>query len=77
MRLLEVLHEDGHHHVDEDELSHQDKDYEKERGEEGVNTAVLETVRGVVTLLPDGVLHDPVPVVPRGDPEECEEGHSE
>ena len=76
MRLLQVLHQDGHHHIDQDELSHQHKHHEEKGGEERVNTTILETFLRVITLLPDGVLHDPVPVVPRGNPKECEEGHS-
>ena len=58
-----MLHEDGHHHVDEDELGHQDEDDEEERGDVLVDAAVAETVLGVITLLPQSVLHDPVPVV--------------
>ena len=52
-----MFHEDGHDHVDEDELGHQDEDDEEERSEKGCNTAVLKTVRRGVTLLSDGVLH--------------------
>ena len=58
-----MLHEDGHHHVDKDELGHQDEDDEEERGDVLVDAAVAETVLGVITLLPQSVLHDPVPVV--------------
>ena len=88
-----MLHEDGHHHVDQDELGQQHKHHEiewsqvlktyhpeyvnnDERDKDLIYTAVLQTVVSVITLLPESVLHDPVPVVPRGDPEECEEGHS-
>ena len=63
MRLLQVFHEDSDNHVDQDKLGHQDEDHEEERGEESGDAAVLQTVRGGVALLPDGVLHDPVPVV--------------
>ena len=63
MRLLQVLHQDSHHHIDEDKLGHQHEDHEEERSEDCGDAAVLQTVRGLVTLLPDGVLHDSVPIV--------------
>ena len=55
MRLFKVFHQDGHHHIDQDKLSHQHEDHEEERGEYCCYTAVLETVRGAVTLLSDDV----------------------
>ena len=61
-----MFHEDGHHHVDQDELSHQDEDNKEERSHVLVDTAVAETVIRGVTLLSQRVLHDPVPVVPCG-----------
>ena len=59
-----MFHEDGHHHVDQDELGHQDEDHEEERSHVLVDAAVTETIIGGVALLSQGVLHDPVPVIP-------------
>ena len=64
VRLLQVLHEDGHHHVDQDELGHKDEHDEEERSDVLVDAAVAETIVRGVALLPQGVFHDPVPVVP-------------
>ena len=58
-----MFHENSNHHVDQDKLSHQDEDNEEERRESSGYTAVLKTVRGDVTLLSDGVLHDAIPIV--------------
>ncbi len=77
VRLLEVLHEHGDDHVDEDELRHEDEDDEEEGCEVGGDAAVLEAVVAVLALLAQRVLHDAVPVVAGGDPEQREEGHAE
>ena len=61
-----MFHEDGHHHVDQDELGHEDEDNEEEGSHVLVDTTVPQTVVGGVALLSQGVLHDPVPVVPCG-----------
>ena len=43
--LLEVLHEDGHHHVDQHELGHQ-HEHNKEHGRrDEVNAAVAKQAR--------------------------------
>ena len=42
-----------------------------------IYTTVLETVVRVVTFIPESVLHDAIPVVPSGNPEQCEESHPE
>ena len=76
MRFFKAFHEDSDHDVDEDELRHQDEHDEEEGRDVLVDAAVAEAVVGLIALLAQRVLHDPVPVVPRGDPEEREEGHS-
>ena len=58
-----MFHENSHDHIDQDELSHQHEDHEEEGGEECCYTAVLQAVRGAVTLLTDCVLHYSVPIV--------------
>ena len=77
MRLFEVLHQHGDDDVDEDELGHEDEDNEEERREERGDAAVPQTIVPLLALFPEGVLHDPVPVVPGRDPEEGQEGHAE
>ena len=77
MRLLQVLHEHGHHHVDQHELRHEHEDHEEQRREVGGHAAVAETLVPLLALLAEGVLHDAVPVVAGGDAEEGEEGHPE
>ena len=63
MRFLQMLHENSDHDIDKDELGHQNEHHEEERSDEGVDTAVLETLLGGIALLPQGVLHDPIPVI--------------
>ena len=64
-----MFHEYSDDDVDEDELRHQDKDDEEERREIWRNAAVPETLIPLLALLPEGVLHDAVPVVAGGDAE--------
>ena len=52
MRLLQMLHQDSDHHIDQDELRHQDEDDEEERREIGRNAAVAQTVIALFALLP-------------------------
>ena len=59
-----MLHEDSNHDIDEDELSHEDEHYKEHRGDILIDAAVPQTVFGVVTLLPQSVLHNSIPVVP-------------
>lgn len=74
---LQVLHQHGHHHVDEHELRHQHEDHEVERRDEGADATVAHALLARVTILAQRVLHDAVPVIARGDAEESEEGHPE
>merc|ERR1719341_2854940 len=75
MGLLQVLHEHSHHHIDQHKLCHQHKHHKEKWSHILVNTAVPETFLGLIALLSKRVLHDPIPIVPCGDPEECEECH--
>ena len=59
-----MFHEDSDHDVDEDELRHQDEHDEEEGRDVLVDAAVAEAVVGLIALLAQRVLHDPVPVVP-------------
>ena len=63
MGLLQVLHEHGHHHIDQDKLGHKDKHNKEEWSNIRINTTVLQTLVRVITLLTESVLHDPIPVV--------------
>ena len=64
VRFFEVFHEDSNHDVDKDELRHEDE-HDKEEGRDVlVDAAVAEAVLGLIALLAQRVLHDPVPVVP-------------
>ena len=51
MRLLQVLHENCHHHIDQDKLGHQHKHNKEQGGNKGGDTTVLETLLRTVTLL--------------------------
>jgi len=66
--LLQMLHKNGHHHVHQHKLGHENKDDKEERGKVAGEAAVLQTVaaifRRLVALLTQRVLHDAVPVVP-------------
>ena len=72
-----MLHEDSHHHVDQHELGHQHEHHEVDRRYYGTDTAVGQTLVGTVAVLTQRVLHDAVPVVTRGNPEQGQEGHAE
>ena len=58
-----MLHEDSNHNIDQDELGHEDEHDEEHGRDILINAAVPQTVLGVVTLLPQSVLHNSVPVV--------------
>ena len=62
--LLEMLHEDGNHDVDKDELGHEDEHDEKHGSDVLIDAAIPQAILGVVTLFPQRILHYPVPVVP-------------
>ena len=72
-----MFHENCDDDVDKNELSHEDEDDEEEGCEVGGDAAVAEAVVAFLALFAEGVLHDAVPVVARGDPEQREEGHAE
>lgn len=77
MRLLEVFHEHGDDHVDQHELRHQ-HEYDEEHGSDaGGHATVFHAVRRVVAVLAQRVLHDAVPVVAGGHPEQRQERHAE
>ena len=63
MGFLQMLHEDSHHHIDQNKLGQEDKNDEVERCNVLVDTAVAQAVLTVVTLFSQSILHDPVPVV--------------
>ena len=71
-----MFHEDSDHDVDEDELRHQDEHDEEEGRDVLVDAAVAEAVVGLIALLAQRVLHDAVPIVSGGDPEQGQEGHA-
>ncbi len=77
VRLLQMLHEHGHDDVDQDELRHEHKHHEEQWCEVGGDAAVPEAVVAVLALLAKRVLHDAVPVISRGYPEQGQEGHAE
>ena len=45
-----MLHEDSHHHVDKDELSHENKDHKVDRSDQRADTAVGQTVVRTITV---------------------------
>ena len=71
-----MLHEHSHDDVDQNKLCHQDEDDEEERGEVRRDAAVAETVVAVLALFPQGVFHDPVPVISGRDTEQGQESHT-
>jgi len=77
VRLLQVFHKHSHDHVDQNELGHEDENDEEEGGEVRGDAAVAEAVVAVLALLPQGVFHDPVPVISGRDTEQGQESHSE
>jgi hypothetical protein len=77
MAFFEVLHENGHNDVDQDELRHQHKDNEEYGGYDVTDAAVFHAIGGVVAIVPQRVLHYAVPIVARRHPEEGEESHAE
>ena len=77
MRLFQVFHENGNNDIDEDKLRHEYENDEEERSEVWWNTTVPQTVVAFLALFTQSVLHNAVPVVARGDPEQGEERHPE
>lgn len=77
VRLFEVFHEDGDHHVDEHELRHEHEDHEENWRYDARHATVLDAVRGRVAVLAQRVLHDAVPVVAGGNAEQREESDAE
>jgi len=71
-----MFHEHGDHYVDQHELRHQ-HEYDKEHGRYAVGDAtVFHAVGRVVAVLTECVLHDAVPVVTGGHPEQRQERHA-
>jgi len=58
-----MLHQDSDDNVDEDKLGHQDKN-NKENWRNNVGyAAIADTVRRIITVVPQSVLHDAIPVI--------------
>ena len=76
MRLFEVLHEDCNDNIYQDKLRHEYEDDEEKRREVGRDAAVPQTVIAFLALFTQSVLHDAVPVVAGGDPEQSQECHA-
>lgn len=77
MTFLQVFHEYSNHNVDKHKLSHQyenDKEYWRD---DAANATVLNAVSGIVTIVPECVLHNSIPIVTSGDPEQRKESHAE
>jgi len=72
-----MFHEHGDHYVDQHELRHQ-HEYDEEHGRYAVGDAtVFHAVCRAVAVLTECVLHDAVPVVTGGHPEQSQERHAE
>lgn len=71
-----MFHENGDDDVDQDELGHQDEDDEKDGSDDAGHAAVLDAIGRVIAVLPQRVLHDSVPIVARGHPEQRQERNS-
>lgn len=69
MTLLKVLHEYGHDNVHENELSHEYEDNEEYRCDDATNAAIFNAISGIVAVVPQGILHYAIPVVPGRDAE--------
>ena len=74
VRLLEVFHEDGHDHVDEHKLGHQDENDEKDGRDDAGHAAVADAVGRRIAVFSQSVLHDAVPVVARRHPKQGQKG---
>lgn len=64
-----MLHEYGHHHVHQYELCHKDENNEEYRCNDATDATVFNAVGRVVAVIPQGVLHYAVPIVPGRDSE--------
>lgn len=75
--FLEMFHEHSHDHVNEYKLCHQDKNDEEYWCDNATDAAVFNAIRCVITVVPQGVFHYAVPVIPGRDSKKGEKSHPE
>ena len=69
VRFLQMLHQNGNHDVNQNELGHQDKNDEEQRREIRGHATISQTIVAVLAFFPQSVFHYAVPVVTGGYPE--------
>ena len=77
VRFLQMLHQNGNHDVNQNELGHQDKNDEEQRREIRGHATISQTIVAVLAFFPQSVFHYAVPVVTGGYPEQGQKGHAE
>lgn len=75
--LLQVFHQDGDDHVDQDELGHQNEYDKKDGSDDTRDAAVFDTISRCVAILTQRVLHDAVPVISGSYAEQRQKGDAE
>lgn len=58
-----MLHQYSHDNIDQDKLSHQDKDNEEEGGNILIDATISETVIWFITFFSECVFHDTIPII--------------
>ena len=69
VRFLQMLHQNGNHDVNQNELGHQDKDDEEQRRKIRGHATIPQAIVAVLAFFPQSVFHDAVPIVTGGYPE--------
>lgn len=75
--FLQMLHQHGHHNIDQHKLGDEHEYHEKAGCQDWIHTAIPFTTLRWVAIVTECVLHDAIPVVTGGNAEKCEECHAE